>query len=157
MSTPFVSRHQILDVSLALQCRAELIAHHRLLAAAVDVDARQTTRALTSAVADVCRGWSGEPQFEVPIDLYRTTFKKKGGYRDYQGKVDVVARFRDQSCLAIEIDREFKSWSKAKLVRAKELGFIELWIRWNGPRTYASGVSVVDVHHPGRCYLPRRP
>ena len=77
-STPFDQRHVDLEQSLAFQCRAGFIAHHDLLVAAVDIDPRETIRALTSAVADVCRAWSGEPRFEVAVDLFRTTHKKRG-------------------------------------------------------------------------------
>ena len=140
----------------ASQCRTQLMGSAHLLESLISQDTGLSTRGLTRVIGDYCQSKGARVAFEVPIDIYRTTIKKKGGVHQYQGRVDVVAEFPDGSKLAVEIDTNFKRWSLAKLRRAQKLNFIELWVRWDGPRTCIHGVSVLNVHHDRRCYVARR-
>ncbi|HEY3691113.1 MAG TPA: hypothetical protein VGL46_12540 [Pseudonocardiaceae bacterium] len=60
--------------------------------------------------------------------------------------------------MAIEIDRDGKTWSLQKLQAEADAGRVALWVRWHG-RTQAEipdSVGLVDIHDTAEYQRPRR-
>lgn len=85
---------------------------------------------------------------EYQIDLMRTVFRKRNGFRQMHGYVDCVVVLPSKERIFIEIDRSEKSWSRQKLeFCARQPRSVAIWIRWRGRvrRAPSPRICVIDI------------
>lgn len=81
------------------------------------------TARISKCIENFCTRRQIRWETEVYIDVHRQRYGK-------QGKVDyVLIVARQMYC--IEIDASNKRWSLEKLIAAKSLGYVPVWIRWH--------------------------
>jgi hypothetical protein len=118
--------------SEAQRCISALTqARERLLVDILEAkySAQSKTRELTDALCLHITYCNGRPEREYPV-LVDFPWH---GRSTRMGYVDVFARFRDRSMLAVELDRGNKAWSLAKLRYCNTVQRTEaLWVRWQG-------------------------
>ncbi|MET9260285.1 hypothetical protein [Amycolatopsis sp. NPDC004079] len=114
----------------------------------------QATRLVTYET--VC--WADEQGWKVAYEVWgRITRPSKNG--PMRARLDLVCtRPAKQPAVAIEIDRDGKTWSLQKLQAEAAAGRVALWVRWHG-HTQAEipdAVGLVDIHDTADYQRPRR-
>jgi hypothetical protein len=87
------------------------------------------TRTINGALIDFCKTHHARSAREVDLRLFHPDAE------NWHGRLDWVMRLRNKAtpAYAIEIDSSNKKNSLAKLLKARQLQYVPVWIRWNTP------------------------
>jgi hypothetical protein len=115
----------------------------------------ECTSLLTESIAEILLTHDAIVTFEAKLPERP---RREGG-RSVSGQLDVLARFQDQSHLAVEIDRDYKKWSLDKLRHASSFYKAEtIWVRWDGgppPKRYGT-IQVLDLTIASEIFLRKK-